>query len=427
MEGMAAAPVTASGLPAPRRVAVVGAGMVGLSTAWFLQEHGVEVTVLDREGVAAGSSWGNAGWLTPGIATPLPEPAVLKYGLRAVLSPSSPVYVPPSANPDFLRFVAGFTRHSTMKAWKKAMGSLVPVNDLSLESFDLLRDGGVQAPTHETHSFLAAYRTADERRTLLEEIEHIHSAGQSIEFDVLTGEEARAIEPSLSDEIGAAIRLRDQRFINPGAYVHALADSVRDRGGKILSGATVVDLVETGTGVDVVTAEGSRETFDSVVLATGAWLGTLARRFGVRRVVQAGRGYSFSVAVDHVPDGPVYFPAQRVACTPIGDRLRVAGMMEFRKPEAALDQRRIRAITEAARPLLRGADLDNRQDEWVGSRPCTADGLPLIGATRSSRVFAAGGHGMWGITLGPVTGRLLAEQMVTGRRIPQLAPFDPMR
>src|SRR6478752_8236596 len=132
---------------APQRVAVLGAGMVGLSTAWFLQEHGVEVTVLDEAGVAAGSSWGNAGWLTPGIATPLPEPAVLKYGLRAVLSPSSPVYVPPSANPDFLRFVTGFTRHSTMKAWKKAMGALVPVNDLSLESFDLLKAGGVQADT----------------------------------------------------------------------------------------------------------------------------------------------------------------------------------------------------------------------------------------------------------------------------------------
>jgi len=427
MERMASAPVTPSGLPAPRRVAVVGAGMVGLSTAWFLQEHGVEVTVLDRDGVAAGSSWGNAGWLTPGIATPLPEPAVLKYGLRAVLSPSSPVYVPPSANPDFLRFVAGFTRHSTMRAWKKAMGSLVPVNDLSLESFDLLRDGGVRAETRETQSFLAAYRTTEERRTLLEEIEHIHSAGQSIEFDVLTGEQAREIEPSLSAEIGAAIRLRDQRFIDPGTYVHALADSVRHRGGKVVSGATVVDLVETAAGVDVVTAEGSRESFDSVVLATGAWLGALARRFGVRRVVQAGRGYSFSVAVDHVPDGPVYFPAQRVACTPIGDRLRVAGMMEFRRPEAALDQRRIRAITEAARPLLHGADLDHREDEWVGSRPCTTDGLPLIGATRSTRVFAAGGHGMWGITLGPVTGRLLAQQMVTGKQVAQLAPFDPLR
>jgi D-amino-acid dehydrogenase len=102
-------------------------------------------------------------------------------------------------------------------------------------------------------------------------------------------------------------------------------------------------------------------------------------------------------------------------------------MMEFRKPEAALDQRRIDAIVEATRPLLDGIDLDDRRDEWVGSRPCTVDGLPLIGATKSPRVFAAGGHGMWGITLGPVTGRLLAETMVTGKQVEQLKPFDPMR
>src|ERR1044072_86746 len=97
----------------PDRVAVVGAGMLGLATAWFLQEAGVEVTVLDREGVAAGASWGNAGWLTPGLATPLPEPAVLKYGVRAVLSPSSPVYVPPTASPRLLSFLTRFARTST--------------------------------------------------------------------------------------------------------------------------------------------------------------------------------------------------------------------------------------------------------------------------------------------------------------------------
>ncbi len=169
---------------------------------------------------------------------------MLKYGLRAVLSPSSPVYVPPSANPDFLKFVTGFTRNSTMKAWKKAMGSLVPVNDLSLQSFDLLRDGGVAAETHEAKSFTAAYRTADERQTLLEEIEHIHASGGDITFDVLTGDEARSIEPALSDNIGAAIVLHGQRFINPGAYVSALADSVIDRGGKILTGAAITRISE---------------------------------------------------------------------------------------------------------------------------------------------------------------------------------------
>jgi D-amino-acid dehydrogenase len=419
--------VTPSGLPAPERVAVVGAGMVGLATAWFLQERGVEVTVLDRDGVAAGASWGNAGWLTPGIATPLPEPAVLKYGLRAVLSPSSPVYVPPSADPNLLRFLTGFARKSTMKAWKRAMSALVPVNDLSLASFDLLRDGGVDAETHEARSFTAAYRTAEERTTLLEEIEHIHASGGDIAFDVLTGEEARAIEPALSPAVGAAIVLHGQRFINPGAYVAALADSVIARGGKIVPGAAVTGLRDVGVAVVVESDSGAAEPFDAVVVATGAWLGHLARDFGVKRVVQAGRGYSFSVEVEDLPNGPVYFPAARVACTPIGDRLRVAGMMEFRRPEAPLDQRRIQAIVAAARPLLVGADLDHRQDEWVGARPVTSDGLPLIGATRSSRVFVAGGHGMWGITLGPVTGRLLAEQMVTGQVPAPLKPFSPLR
>jgi D-amino-acid dehydrogenase len=171
--------------------------------------------------------------------------------------------------------------------------------------------------------------------------------------------------------------------------------------------------------------------FDAVVLAHGAWLGGLARRFGVRQPVQAGRGYSFSVAGDRVPRAPVYFPAQRVACTPLdtpaGGRLRVAGMMELRTPDAALDPRRIAAVVEALRPLVDGLDLDDRREEWVGSRPCTADGLPLVGATSSPRVFVAGGHAMGGILLGPITGKLLAQGIATGTLPPELVPFDPLR
>ncbi|MEV0802766.1 FAD-dependent oxidoreductase [Kribbella sp. NPDC050281] len=411
----------------PDRVAIVGAGMVGLATAWFLQEAGVEVTVLDREGVAAGASWGNAGWLTPGLATPLPEPAVLKYGVRAVLSPSSPVYVPPTASPRLLNFLTRFARNSTAGRWKTAMESLVPINRQALNAFDLLGKAGVEAETYEAKSFLAAYRTEAERSVLLEEIEQIHAAGQGIEFEAITGDDAREIEPSLSDEIGAAIRLHGQRFINPGEYVQLLADSVTARGGQIISGVVVKDIVDEIRGVRLITGDGETDPFDAVVMATGAWLNDLARDFGVRTVVQAGRGYSFSVPIAHVPAGPMYFPAQRIACTPLGDRLRVAGMMEFRRPEAKLDPRRIDAIVEAARPLLRDADLDARTFEWVGPRPCTPDGLPLIGATASPRVFAAGGHGMWGITLGPITGQLLAETITTGRTPDELRPFNPLR
>ncbi len=406
----------------PQRVAIVGAGMLGLATAWFLQEEGVEVTVLDRTGVAAGSSWGNAGWLTPGLATPLPEPAVLKYGVRAVISPASPVYVPVTANRRLLSFLVRFARNSTMTQWRQAMAALVPINSLALESFDLLRDGGVSAPTHDAESFIAAYRTPAEREVLLDEIKHIRASGQELEFDVLTGDEAQAIEPSLSPAIGAGIRLRGQRFISPSEYVESLAEAVRERGGRIVSGVQIDAIKDKGDHVLV-----AREAYDAVVIASGAWLNDLARPFGVKIPVQAGRGYSFTIPIERVPAGPVYFPSQRVACTPAGDRLRVAGMMEFRPADAGLDTRRIEAIVDAARPLLRGAELGSRRDEWVGARPCSPDGLPVVGRTKSERVYVAGGHGMWGITLGPATGRLLAETMTTGVLPSQLAPFDPLR
>lgn len=412
-------------------VGIVGAGMVGLATAWFLRQQGVTVTVLEKDHVAAGASWGNAGWLTPGIATPLPEPAVLRYGVKALVDPASPLYVPPRANLHLARFMLGFAAHSTAGRWSSAMRHLIGVNDLALDAFDQLAAAGVTEPTHPAKTFVAAYRTAQARATLLEEIEQIHAAGQAIAFDTIDGDQAREIEPALSGEIGAAILLHDQRYINPGQYLESLATSAREKGVEILEGVTVRDIADRGTRVDVACSDPAGaptvRSFDAVVVASGAHLNVLTKDFGVKRVVQAGRGYSFSVPIEHVPSGPVYFPEQRVACTPLGERLRVAGMMEFRRPEEPLDRRRIDAIVAAARPLLAGADLDDRQDEWVGSRPCTTDGLPLIGATTSPRVFAAGGHGMWGITLGPITGRLLAEQMLTGVVPRELTPFAPLR
>ena len=414
--------MTSSSYSRPERVVVVGAGMVGLSAAWFLQEAGVDVTVLDRDDVAAGSSWGNAGWLTPSIAVPLPEPSVLAYGFRAVLSPSSPVYVPPTASPRLLRFLAQFGRNCTHPRWQRAMSALIPLNNGALAAFDDLERGGVEARSRAAEPFTAAFRTVEDSKALLQEFEHIRACGQDVAFDVVDGETARDDEPALAEGIATAIRIRDQRFIDPAAYVESVAASVRARGGRILAGHDAEDIVSSGSGVVV-----AGERYDAAVLSTGARLNQLARGFGVRRIVQAGRGYSFTVKVDDQPRGPVYFPAQRVACTPVGDRLRIAGMMEFRDVDAPMDHRRIQALVAEAGTLLKGVHLDQREDEWVGARPCTSDGLPLVGATRDPRVFVSGGHGMWGITLGPVTGRLLAEQIVTGVRPDQLRAVDPLR
>ncbi|MEH1017250.1 FAD-binding oxidoreductase [Micromonospora sp. CPCC 206060] len=411
----------------PRHVAVVGAGMVGLCTAWFLQEAGAHVTVYERDHVGSGASWGNAGWLTPGLTAPLPEPAVLRYGLRALLSSRSPVYLPLRADRNLVRFLASFVTHSTARRWRRGMAAYVPLNERALEAFDVLAAGGVAAQTYRTSSFLACFAGERDARGLLAELEQIRAAGQEVSFHAVTGWRARALEPALTNRVNAAIQIYGQRYLHPPEFVRSLAEAVRVRGGEIVEGVNVVDVLPRPGSVSVVGSTGERQQHDVVVIATGALLGELAARFGTRQPVQAGRGYSFSVPVQQMPCGPLYFPKQRVACTPLGDRLRVAGMMEFRRPGDPLDERRIMAIVDAIRPFLTGVDIDDRRDEWVGSRPCTPDGLPLVGATAAPRVFVAGGHGMWGIALGPITGQLVAQSVLKGEAPPELAPFDPLR
>ena len=412
---------------APRHAVVVGAGMVGLATAWHLQERGVEVTVVDRSGVGAGSSWGNAGWLPPALTTPLPEPAVLRYGVRALVSPSSPVYVPLRPDPRLFRFLTRFARHSTSRRWRESMRVFASMNAQMHDAYDELTSSDVDAVTRAADPFLVGVGDRVGAEAFAEELRQIRAAGVPVEFDQVDGATAREADPSLGDGVHTAFRLRGQRFLDPGRFVTALAEAVVARGGKLLDSARVDRVEDRGSaGVTVETSHGDLAS-DAAVLATGTWLNRLASPFGVRQVVQAGRGYSFHVPVESMPAGPVYFPDVRVACTPLGDRLRVAGMMEFRVPEAELDPRRIRAIIEATRPRFRGVAWEERTEEWVGSRPCTGDGLPLIGPTRSPRVHVAGGHGMWGVAWGPLTGRLLAEAIVTGRPAPELASFDPLR
>lgn len=411
----------------PEHVLVVGAGMVGLSAAWFLQAEGVRVTVVDRAGVAAGSSWGNAGWLAPALTHPLPDPAILAGGIKAMLRSSSPVYVPLTANPRLLRFLLDLARHCTAAKWRTAMTVFAEANRQALDAFDEIAAGGLAEPTLPAEPFLAAFASEVDRQALLDEFGHVRELGVDTKAELLDRAAMHALVPALGDAVTCGVRLRDQRFINPGRFVNALADAVRSRGAEIRTDVDVRDVTESADGVRLEVADGAPMRADAVVIATGTWLGALARDVGVKTIVQAGRGYSFTVQPEHMPVAPMYFPAQRVACTPLGDGLRVAGMMEFRKPGAPLDPRRIAAIIDAAKPMLTGVDWSARTDEWVGSRPCTADGLPLVGRTRSSRVFVSGGHGMWGIALGPLSGKLLAAQVARGETPSLLSSFDPLR
>ena len=303
------------------------------------------------------------------------------------------------------------------------MRANVPLNEEAIEAYDVLVANGVDAPVTDA-PITAVFRTTEEAEHMMRELRALENAGQTMSVTALAGEALREQVPLASPAITAALNINGQRFVDPGRFVHALGQAVADRGATMRT-AEVRGVFSSGSGITVYPRSGEPLTADTAVIATGAWLSRLAGT-RVRVPVQAGRGYSFTVPVDRPIPGPIYLPDVRVACTPYQGALRVSGTMEFRDPYEPAVPARVGAIVASASPLLEGVRWAERSDIWVGPRPVTPDGRALIGEM-SRGVYVAGGHGMWGLAHGPVTGRLLAEQITTGKQPEALREFDPLR
>ena len=208
----------------PRTAVVIGAGMVGLSTAWFLRERGVDVTVVDRGGVAAGSSWGNAGWLSPGLAIPLNEPGVLRYGLSSLLNPNAPLHVPATPDPALWGFLTRFALHCRWKSWNHAVQAGIPLNEECLEAFDVLTSNGVEAPTIDA-PIMAAFETERQAAALLRELQRINESGLKIDYTAFTGDQLGRLMPPISPRVRAGIR----PALHRSRGVHALTRPRRRR------------------------------------------------------------------------------------------------------------------------------------------------------------------------------------------------------
>jgi D-amino-acid dehydrogenase len=408
----------------PRSAVVVGAGIVGLSTAWFLQERGVSVTVVDRTGVAAGASWGNAGWIAPALSIPLNDPRTLRYTLRSLSNRAAPVRISPSIDPVLWRFLLRFAINCRESSWQRAVRANLTLNDECMAAYDVLVSNGVDAPITDA-PITALFRSSADAEHLLEQLQRLEAAGQSSSTTELTGAALREQVPLASSAMTVGVRIDGQRFVDPGRFVQALGRSVVERGAA-LDTMDVADVRAVGDGVVVQPDVGPALTGDVAVIAAGAWLPGLVKRW-IRVPVQAGRGYSFTVPVERPVFGPIYLPDVRVACTPLNGKLRVTSMMELRRPDAPASAAVVDAIADSAGPFFDGVRWAERDETWVGPRPLSPDGRPLVGPVVENRVFVAGGHGMWGMKQGPATGRLLAEQIVTGKQPPGLREFNPLR
>src|SRR3984957_19444774 len=331
----------------PRSAIVVGAGIVGLSTAWFLQEHGVSVTVVDRTGVAAGASWGNAGWIAPALSIPLNDPRTLRYALRSLPNSAAPVRIPLSTDPALWRFLLRFAANCRESPWTHAVRANLTLNHECMAAYDELVSNGVDAPITDA-PIIALFRSSADAEHLLDQLQHLQDAGQPSSTTELTAAELREQVPLASSAVAVGIRINGQRFVDPGRFVHALASSVVERGGA-LETVDVADVRTSENGVLVQPANGPALTADVAVIATGAWLTKLVRRW-VRVPVQAGRGDPFAAPSAR----PASRPGAGARCPPWNPKLRVTSMMELRRPDAPVSAGVGDAMVDAAGWLCGG-------------------------------------------------------------------------
>ena len=406
-------------------VVIVGGGLIGLTSALALHERGASVTLVDHAALGSGAARGNAGFLSPTLLSPLPGPGMLRTAARALVTRDGPLRVRPRAVPSMLRWSSGFLRAANRSRFHAGQAALAAfgrdlddrLTELATLGVDVGRGHDIVVPFHDV-AFAERFHG---------ELQRMVSLGLPGPGSLLDEAGIRAVVPALTDHVRAGFVLPGNRAVDPGRYVDSLIAVLRSRDVRLLEHHRISGFDVSGDRVRAVrTSEGSVAA-DEVVLAAGAGIRALGRMLELRLEVVAGQGYNVALATSSRLDHPVIMEEAHAVATPFADRIRLGGTVEFAGDAPTFDSRRVDAILRSMRPFL---DLDwaSRRAAWAGSRPMSADGLPLIGRTRRlANVVIAGGHGMYGLTLAPSTARAVAELIVDGRASMDLAAFHPDR
>lgn len=400
-------------------VIVIGGGVIGVSIAYYTASQGASVLVIEKNAIASGSSHGNAGLLVPSHCNPLPTPGVVAQGLRYLFDPEGPFYIRFRLETELARWLWKFYRSCNEKHLYHSIGIFRKLGGESIDLHRELAESGGDHYQFNQSGILNLFTSEEAFKEAREDAVKVTGCGS--ESVVLSGDEVRDLEPAAGPQVFGGVLAKTDGSIEPLSFVRWLAKEAEQRGALFLTDTEVFWLKTDRRRVTkVVTTRGEFEA-DQVVLASGAWLPLLASQLNVRIPVEPAKGYSMTYrAAEGGPKIPLLLEEARVAVTPFNETLRLAGTLELSGLDLEIGRKRLQAIeTQTYRylPKLGGLEI---KEIWRGLRPCTPDGLPVLGRLRPwSNVFVAGGHATKGMSLGPVTGKYLS-QILAGESIGML-------
>ncbi|MBC8325657.1 MAG: FAD-dependent oxidoreductase [Verrucomicrobia subdivision 3 bacterium] len=405
-------------------ILIIGGGVIGLCCGWYLSNAGRTVTILDRDPTRREScSDENAGMVVPSHFIPLAAPGVIAQGLKWMLNPKSPFYLRPRLDPALWSWCWQFFRHANARHVEDTKQLLA---DISLESRRLFLELADELPFDlTTRGLMMLCRT----EAGLEEEAQVAALAREVgvEAEVCDAARVRELDPDAQMDVAGAVWFAQDCHLDPLKFLEALRHGIRAKGGRFIEGECT-EFERNGqrlTGIR--TAHGEKHTADHIVLAGGAWTPELTRQLDLRIPMQGGKGYSLTLRNPaELPRLCSLLKEARVAVTPMGNKLRVGGTMEICGTDLSVNRTRLQGIIEGFCQFFPAFSPDDFTgiEPWSGLRPCTPDGLPCIGLIPGTQnATVATGHNMLGLSLGPVTGRLVADQLA-GQPAPA---FDAQR
>lgn len=401
--------------------------MAGASLALDLARRGVKVKVIDKRGIGHGCSYGNAGWITPCFAMPLPMPGMFFKSIGWLLDPESPLYIKPEPSILLMRWLWSFMRAMNQKQMLSAISALTAVSKFSLQSYaDLDKEfpgafGYSQKGLLMVGSTSGGVAAAEEERRLV--------ADQGIPGKSMTVEEIRALEPALVGALKGGVYFPAEAHGEPLAIVNTLADAAKKLGVEFLTQTEFLHFTWSGSSIrSVVTTRG--EYFaDKFVLAAGSWSERISHELPLRIPILGGKGYALIIPkYAQMPQIPTMLVEKKIALTPRADSLRVAGTLELVNQDFSVTERRVQAIEKGAREYISLPSPLAVRELWRGLRPCTPDGVPLVGMSKKvPNLCLLTGHQMLGLQSAPGTARLAAESILGLSPSFDPKPFDPDR